>query len=91
MTQLAYLNASGEMSTLDDLYRALSITGQNLGGLAFVLEQMLSWVILDLDIEQQELLYFVFNTIKEGQKRLDSVRPDGSSSKFDFISEGGAA
>ena len=91
MTQLAYLNGKGEMSTLDDLYQALSSTGQNLGGLAFVLEQMLTRMLLELDIEQQELLYFVFNTIKEGQHKLESVRPDGSTPKFDIISEGGAA
>ncbi|UQZ90865.1 hypothetical protein C4J81_17270 [Deltaproteobacteria bacterium Smac51] len=82
---IAYLNGSGTMTSLNELYETLSVLEHSMGGMAFILDQMLVRVILDLDVEQQNLLYFISDTLKGAKAKMKRVCPDGSEPRFEMI------
>ncbi len=81
---ISYANGDGQMISFTKLYEILSVLESSMGGMAFILEEMLNRVCLDLDVDQQDLLYFIANTLKEAKTKITDICPDGSKPSFEF-------
>ncbi len=85
---ITYLSGDCQKVSIKQLYETLFDLGTNVSGMATILEQMLlSGVVFDLSIEQQEVLWFLCNTLKEARKKTAEVCPDGSTSHFEIMAK----